>query len=292
MTTYLARRVLYAIPILIGVNLITFLLFFVVNTPDEMARLHLGEKYVTQEGIDNWKRARGYDKPMIYNTTASGIGKLTDTIFFNKSMGLFAFRFGTSDTGRSIRDDIAQRMGPSLAIALPTFVVGILTNITFALLLAFFRATYIDLWGVVLCVVMMSISTLFYIIAGQYWLGKLWHLVPISGYDSGLDAAKFLILPVLIGVVTGIGAGTRWYRTLVREEIGKETDGRRKNSAEGHGEEARGRRRSAEEKGGETSGCRRGSQPVLARPLGCKGRGQARDRCGRFRGRKWRREVI
>ena len=67
--------------------------------------------------------------------------------------------------------------------------------------MAFFRATYVDFWGVVLCVAMMSISTLFYIIGGQYLVSKVWHLVPISGYAGGLDTAKFVILPVLIGMV-------------------------------------------------------------------------------------------
>jgi peptide/nickel transport system permease protein len=69
---------------------------------------------------------------------------------------------------------------------------------------------------------MMSISTLFYIIGGQYIASKLWHLVPISGYADGLDAAKFLVLPVLIGVVGGIGSGGRWYRTLFLEEMSRD----------------------------------------------------------------------
>jgi ABC-type dipeptide/oligopeptide/nickel transport system permease component len=59
---YLIRRLLYAIPILIGVNLLTFTLFFVVNTPQNMARSHLGEKYVTQDAIDHWMAEKGYDK--------------------------------------------------------------------------------------------------------------------------------------------------------------------------------------------------------------------------------------
>jgi len=73
-----------------------------------------------------------------------------------------------------------------------------------------------------LCVAMMSISSLFYIIGGQYLLSKLWNLMPISGYGTGVMAAKFLILPVLVGVVSGIGAGARWYRTIFLEEIGKD----------------------------------------------------------------------
>ena len=42
MIAYIVRRMLYAIPILIGVNLVTFALFFFVNSPDDMARMQLG----------------------------------------------------------------------------------------------------------------------------------------------------------------------------------------------------------------------------------------------------------
>jgi peptide/nickel transport system permease protein len=222
MIAYIIRRALYAIPILIGVNVITFVLFFVVNSPDDMARMHLGLKRVTPEAVEKWKQERGYDKPLLYNAAAEGSAALTDTIFFDKSVRLFRFQFGPSDDGRDIGYDISQRMWPSLAIAVPVLLVGLLVNISFALLIAFFRATYIDFWSVVICVIMMSISTLFYIIGGQYLVSKLLHLVPISGYDPGLGAAKFLILPVVVGIIGGIGSGTRWYRTLFLEEIHKD----------------------------------------------------------------------
>lgn len=222
MIAYIIRRTLYAIPILIGVNVITFLLFFVVNSPDDMARLQLGEKYVTEEAIQNWKAQRGYDKPLFWHGARQGLEQFTDTIFFDNSVKLFAFNFGQSDSGRDIGSDIRQRMGPSLAIAVPTLLVGLLINITFALLVAFFRGTYIDVWGVVICVIMMSISGLFYIIGGQFLISKLLHLVPISGYDTDLEAIKFLILPVIVGVLTGIGSGTRLYRTIFLEEVNKD----------------------------------------------------------------------
>lgn len=214
MTAYIVRRLLYAIPILIGVNALTFVLFFVVNSPDDMARMHLGGKRVTDQAIESWKEEHGYAKPLLFNPAASGAGVLTETILFEKSLRLFLFEFGQSDSGRDISHDIAQRMWPSLAIAVPTLIVGLAVNITFALLLAFFRATYLDFWGVVICVAMMSISSLFYIIGGQFLVGKLLNLVPISGYDTGIHAWKFLVLPVVVGVIGSIGSGTRWYRTL------------------------------------------------------------------------------
>jgi peptide/nickel transport system permease protein len=213
---YVIRRVLYAIPILIGINIITFARFFLVNTPDDMARTQLGQKRVTPEAIQKWKAERGYDKALFFDSERRSF---TNTIFFEKSVKLFAFDFGRAEDNRDIANEIRARMGPSLALALPVFLVGLAVNITFALGMAFFRATYLDLWGVVLCVAMMSISTLFYIIGGQYLVSKLWHLVPISGYAGGVDAAKFVVLPALIGVVSGIGAGGRWYRTLFLEEM-------------------------------------------------------------------------
>ena len=222
MLNYIIRRILYALPILVGVNLITFTLFFVVNTPDDMARMQLGIKRVTPEAIAKWKQERGYDQPLMFNNAGEGLEKLTRTIFFEKSVAMFAFRFGRADDGRDIAYEIRTRMLPSLAIALPVFVLGLIVYITFALTMVFFRATYVDFWGVVLCVALMSISSLFYIIGGQFLISKLWHLVPISGYGQGLDSAKFLVLPVIIGVISAAGANTRWYRTLFLEEMGKD----------------------------------------------------------------------
>lgn len=222
MLSYIIRRIFYAIPILIGVNLITFMLFFVVNTPDDMARMQLGIKYVTPEAIEKWKAERGYDKSLLFNQEAENLDKLTSTIFFEKSVSMFIFDFGKADDGRDIAQEIKSRMLPSLAIALPVFVLGLVVYITCALLMVFFRATYIDFLGVVLCVALMSISSLFYIIVGQFLISKLWHWVPISGYENGLDAAKFLFLPVIIGVISSAGSNIRWYRTIFLEEMNKE----------------------------------------------------------------------
>ncbi len=222
MIAYIIRRILYAIPILIGVNLLTFVLFFLVNSPNDMARFHLGMKRVTPQAIAEWKAEHGYDAPLLYNSAASGVKKLTQTIFFQHSVKLFVFDFGGSDDGRDIGYDIRQRMWPSLAIQLPTFVVGLAVYISVALMMVFFRGTYLDTGGVVLAVVLMSISMLFYVIGGQYLFSKVLRLVPISGYDSGLSAIKFVILPIAIGVISGVGSSVRLYRTFFLEESGKD----------------------------------------------------------------------
>jgi peptide/nickel transport system permease protein len=222
MIHYILRRILYAFPLLLGINILTFVLFFVVNTPDDMARMHLGQKHVTPEAVEKWKHERGYDLPLFWNGKAEGVEQATQTIFYQKSLGLFLFRFGRSDDGREIGADISQRMWPSLAIAVPSLIVGLLANISLALLLVFFRLTYLEFWGVALCVALMSVSTLFYIIGGQFVVGKLLQLTPISGYGTGLNAVRFVILPVIIGAVAGVGSGVRWYRTLFLEEVEKD----------------------------------------------------------------------
>ncbi len=223
MLTYIIRRILYAIPILIGVNLIVFLLFFIVNSPDSMARTMLGEKNITQEDVENWKRQNGYHLPLFINPGASGVAKFTETLFFQKSAKLFLFDFGTSDTNNvDITSQILQRMWPSLTIALPTFVIGLCVNITVSMIVAYYRATYVDFWGTIAAVIVMSISQLFYIIGGQWLFGKMLRLFPISGYDSGVHLLKFVILPVIIGIISGIGGGIRFYRTIFLEEVNQD----------------------------------------------------------------------
>lgn len=222
MLNYILRRLLYAIPILLGVNLLTFGLFFMVNTPDDMARIHLGAKHVTPEAISRWKSEHGYDKPLFINAEAEGLAKATDTLLVEKSLKLFVLDFGAADDGRDIAREIGQRMWPSLAIALPTFLVGLLAYLSFSLLLVFFRGTPLDTGGVILCVALMSISGLFYVIGGQYLMGKLWHWFPISGYQPGLDAWKFMVMPVLVSLIGGLGDSSRFYRALFIEEIGKD----------------------------------------------------------------------
>ena len=222
MIQYILRRCLYAIPLLMGVNILTFILFFVVNSPDDMARMQLGQKHVTEQAVQNWKHQHGYDLPLLWNQQAEASDKVTETIFYQKSMGLFLFDFGLSESGRNIGADIKQRMWPSLSIALPSLMVGLLVNISVALMMVLFRNSYLEFSSIVLCVILMSISSLFYIIGGQFFIGKLLKLVPISGYDTGFSAVKFLILPVLISVIAGIGSGARWYRTLFLEEVEKD----------------------------------------------------------------------
>ncbi len=105
MTAYLLRRLGYSLLILLGVNLLTFFLFFTVNTPDDMARLNIGGKRVTQEQIDKWKYERGYDRPLYWNAAEQGTARLTRTVLWERSVSLLALEFGRSDSTRSLSRD-------------------------------------------------------------------------------------------------------------------------------------------------------------------------------------------
>jgi len=224
MTSFLLRRLAYGALVLLGVNLATFFLFFTVNTPDDMARLNIGGKRVTQELIDKWKVERGYDKPLYLNEAKQGTEQFTETIFWERSVSLFSFNFGRADSESAgdIGSEVRSRMWVSLQLVLPLFVLQVIASTVFALLLVMFRHTRWDFWGVVLCVLMLSISSLFYIIVGQYLFSRVLRLAPISGYAPGLDVVKFLLLPIGLSLVARLGAEARLYRAMFLEEMGRD----------------------------------------------------------------------
>ena len=224
MFNFILRRIAYGVLVLLGVNLLTFVLFFTINTPDDMARLNLGGKRVTQVAIEKWKAERGYDKPLYLNPQRSGADQLTDTIFWDRSVSLFALEFGRADSESAgdIGHEVASRMGVSLQMALPLFVLQVFASTAFALLLVMLRNSRLDFWGVVSCVLMLSISSLFYIIVGQYLFSRVLKLAPISGYAPGWDAVKFLLLPIGLSLIARLGGEARLYRAMFLEEIGKD----------------------------------------------------------------------
>ena len=219
MIAYLLRRLMYAVPILLGVNVLTFGLFFLVNSPDQMARRQLGERHITPAAVESWKAAHGYDRPLFLAPQEEGWSQIEKTIFFDKSLRLFALDFGSSDGGRDIGLDIRQRMWPSLAIALPVLGLELAIGLPIALMLSLVRGSGLDRSAAILCAIAMAISSLFFIIAGQYLLSRLLRLAPVSGYADGFAALRFLVVPVLVQVFSGLGPRLRWMRALFLEEI-------------------------------------------------------------------------
>ena len=107
---------------------------------------------------------------------------------------------------------------PSLSITVPIFFIGIVISISLSLICAYFRNKFIDRFLVLISVALMSINYVVYIVAGQYFLGYKLDLFPVWGYES----IKYLLLPVIIGVISGLGSNIRFYRTIMLDEMYKD----------------------------------------------------------------------
>jgi peptide/nickel transport system permease protein len=225
MAAYLIRRLAYGALTVLGVLLLLFVLFFAVTDPDDIARKAVGER-ARPEVYAQWKKNHGYDKPLFLNRehSVADSRRFTDTLLFEHYRRMLTFDFGRSDAGD---EPIAKRLwegaGPSLSLTLPLFVLGLMLGISIALFAAFFRETYIDRAILLACVITMSVAGLLFIIAGQFLVGLMLQWFPISGFDpSAAVIARFLALPVLIGLVIGFGPDVRLYRTVFLEETSRD----------------------------------------------------------------------
>jgi peptide/nickel transport system permease protein len=214
---YVIRRLGYGTVVVIGVLFFLFVLFFQVASPEDVARRALGEK-APPEVLEQWKVNHGYDKPLWPWES------WRDNLLFDHYRKMLTFDFGRSDADDvPIVDRIRSGVGPSLSLTLPMFTFGLLLAIILALFVAFFRETYIDRYGVLICVLGMSVSMLLYIVGAQYFIGKLLRWFPISGFDSEpAVAARFLAMPVIVGVLGALGSNVRFYRTVFVEEVSRD----------------------------------------------------------------------
>jgi peptide/nickel transport system permease protein len=218
MIAYLIRRVLFGALTVIGVLLLLFVLFFLVATPDDIARKAVGDKALP-EALTQWKATHGYDRPRVWNPDHP-----LDTILADHLRRMLTFDFGRSDADDApISERLWSGVGPSLSLTVPLFLIGVTIAIALALLAAYLRDTYLDRALLGFCVLIMSVSILLYIVAGQYLIGKVLRWFPISGFDPSPSViARFLVLPILIGLFANLGQDVRFYRTLFLEESGRD----------------------------------------------------------------------
>lgn len=128
---------------------------------------------------------------------------------------LARFDFGVShSTNQRVSKLLMDGIGPSLMLTVPIFLAGLVTAIMLSLFCAFWRDTWVDRFFVVLSVALMSVNYLVWIVGGQYLLGFRLGWVPVWGFEG----LRYLILPVTIGVFSGLGANLRFYRTVMLDE--------------------------------------------------------------------------
>ena len=210
MLRYVIRRLLYAIPILIGVSLLTFILFYVTTSPENLARRNISSKNPTPAQLHQWLKDHHYDKPRAVQ-------------FRDHMVALATLNFGKSDaTGQPISETIKRGAGPSFIIGSLIFVTTLYMSLMFAIIAAYFRGTYVDLLTTIATVLVMSVAYIVYVNVGQFLLGKILKWGPLTGFQYGLYGLRFTALPIIIGTIAGFGGGARLYRTFLLDEINQD----------------------------------------------------------------------
>lgn len=202
---YILRRLLYTIPVLLGVCLIIFVLFNLV-APDP-AYILLG-KHATQLQIDQLHHELGMDRSFFIQ-------------YLDIVRSAFTFDFGYSwSTKQNIIEMIKIGSIPSLSVTLPLFVISNFVAITLALLVAFYRGKFIDKFVLILSITGMSIPSLAVVLFGQWFFGYKLGWFEITGYERGFpEFVPYVILPVILYSFISFGADTRFYRTVILDEV-------------------------------------------------------------------------
>jgi peptide/nickel transport system permease protein len=210
-STYLVRRLLYGIPLVLGVTFISFLLM-VYFGPDQTYEL-LG-KNPSVEQIAEVRHALGYDQPFLARY-ADYLGELA------------SFDLGLSDSyGEPVADILLRTLPVSIALVVPGFLLGNLLGLALGLLAAWFRGKWLDRLVMGGSVVGMSISFLVIIIGLQILLCTPYglNLFPVRGWQvSGLASYLYYVtVPTLAMVLVTLGYNTRFYRAVMADELERE----------------------------------------------------------------------
>jgi len=203
MLGYVVWRVLYTVPVLLGVAVLVFLLFSTVG--EDPVRVALGS-HATPSAIEELRREWGLDQPLPMQ-------------FLDFLCQIVTFDYGRSfNSGERLSAMFARGAGVTLSITVPPFVIGFFINVALGLLVAYYRGSWIDRLSTALFIMAMSVSYLVYIIALQYLLAYKLELFPISGYEEGLRSVRYLMLPWLIILLVSMGPDVRVYRTVFLDE--------------------------------------------------------------------------
>jgi peptide/nickel transport system permease protein len=118
---------------------------------------------------------------------------------------------------RPVAKVLREGAGPSLALTVPILVGGTLVGVMLGLVCAAWRGGVTDRAVLILSTLLMSVNYVVWVLAGQFLLAFKLRLFPIWGFES----AAYLALPVLIGIVSGLGRDVRFYRAVILDEVFK-----------------------------------------------------------------------
>ena len=199
MGRYLRHRLLQTVPTLLGVTLLTFLLFDVLG--DSPAVRALG-RHASAEAIADYERVHGLDRPLLVQYGRYLLDLLHGDLGFS------------TEYREPVAKVLADGVGVSLSLTVPILLVGTAVALLVGLLAAARAGRFLDRALLGATTALMSVNYVIWVAAGQYFLAYRWGLFPIWGFENW----TYLLLPVLVGVVSGLGSDVRFYRTVILEE--------------------------------------------------------------------------
>lgn len=141
-----------------------------------------------------------------------------DSQFTHFLAGLACGDFGRSATyGMRVSQVLRNGIGPSLALTIPILIGGTLVAVLLGLCCAMWRGGRTDRSILLISTLLMSINYVVWVLAGQYFLAYRMRLFPIWGFENW----TYLLLPVALGVLGGLGRDIRFYRAVILDEIYK-----------------------------------------------------------------------
>ena len=202
MLAYALRRVLWFLPILLGVATVTFLLLHVL--PGDPVLSMVGERY-DAETLARLRAEMHLDAPL-YERYARYLSDLV------------RLDLGTSYiTGVPVWDSIRARFPNTLRLAVAAMSIAVVLGVTIGVLAAWRRGSYLDYGLVGAAVVGVSVPV--------FWLGGLLIYIfsmrlgwlPASGFGDGNPA--YLVLPAVTLALASTAYVARITRSSVLDEI-------------------------------------------------------------------------
>lgn len=204
------RKLLAALPLIIGVTLVSFALM-VYFGPDRTYEL-LG-KNPTEQQILEVREQLGYDRPFLQR-------------YLEFLREIVTLDFGSASTGEPVADLLAKTIPVSLILILPGFILGHIIGLLLALTAALWRGRWPDKLIMAVAVVGMSVSFLIVIIGFQIVLSSSdgLGLFPVRGWNvTDLPSYLYYVaVPTLATVFVALGYETRFYRSIIVEELSRD----------------------------------------------------------------------
>lgn len=207
MLGYIIRRLWQMIPTLFGVMVLVFVIFnWVGGDPSYI----LAGKRLSPESLAAIRAQLGLDQSLP-----------AQFWLFVKQVAHLDFGLSWS-LQQPVNRILGERIVPSIILTGTLLVAELCTALPIAVLVAYNRAKLVDRVVTIVCTVAMSVSSLAYIIVGQYVLAYQMDWFPVQGWfdDSLLRSwLVFVPLPLIIGLAVAIAPDVRFYRSFVVEEL-------------------------------------------------------------------------